>query len=199
MTPVTVLLSGGRLRAVLSEEPGITVVARGGHDVVRETLLHRPDVVILAPELGVVEALHRAAPHTAVLVLSASTDSGQVAAAIRAGARGYLLADAAPSDVIRAVRALAAGQMIFGAPVATKVTRMLADGDPVHPFGDLTERERQVLALIATGLTNTSIAHRLRVSPKTVGNHVSVILGKLAVVDRAQAITMARAAGLVRA
>lgn len=195
----TVLLSDGRLRAPLSEEPGITVVASSGHDVVRETLLHRPDVVVLAPELGVVEALHRAAPQTAVLVLSASTASGQVAAAIRAGARGYLLADAAPSDVARAVRALAAGQMIFGKPVAAQVTRMLADRDPVHPFGDLTERERQVLALIAAGHTNASIAHRLRVSPKTVGNHVSVILGKLAVADRAQAITMARAAGLVRA
>ena len=180
---------------MLSAEEDIVVAEAGTRDeVARETYLRRPDVVVLDPRLGlaVIEDL---APRTAVLVLSSDADSGQVSAAMRAGARGYLLKDAEPADIVRAVRGLAAGEVIFGAHVAPQVTRLLTSGELAHPVSGLTDRERQVLDLIAEGLGNSAIARRLQVTPKTVRNHLSAIFGKLQVTDRAQAIAKVRGAG----
>jgi DNA-binding NarL/FixJ family response regulator len=199
---LTVLLADSQpvvrrgLRALLSTEQGIVVVAEAGtgREVVREAHLRRPDVVVLDPQLGqdadltVIEDVRRTTPGTAVLVFSPVADSGRVSAAMRAGARGYLLKNAEPADIVRAVRGLAAGEVIFGAQVAPQVTRLLSSGGRSHPVDGLTDRERQVLDLIAEGMGNAAIARRLQVTPKTVSNHISAIFSKLQVTDRAQAI-----------
>jgi DNA-binding NarL/FixJ family response regulator len=194
------------LRALLSAEEGIVVVAEVGtaREVARETHLRRPHVVVLDPQLGqatdltVIEDVRRTTPGTAVLVFSPVADSDRVSAAMRAGARGYLLKTAEPADIVRAVRGLAAGEVIFGAQVAPQVTRLLSSGGQAHPVDGLTDRERQVLALIAEGMGNSAIARRLQVTPKTVSNHISAIFSKLQVTDRAQAIARARGADVGR-
>jgi DNA-binding NarL/FixJ family response regulator len=123
-----------------------------------------------------------------------------VLAAIRAGARGYLVKGAAGERIIGAVRAVAAGEAVFGADVAGRVLGVLAEDRrgvrSAGPFPALTDREREILDLIAAGRSNTDIARRLVLSDKTVRNHVSNIFVKLQVADRAQAIVRAREAGL---
>ncbi len=197
------------LRALLTSLPEATVVgeAADGEQAVRLATQHEPDVVVMdinMPGVNGVEATRRivaARPGTAVLVLTMFDDDDSVFAAMRAGARGYLVKGSDTEDVVRAITAVGNGEAIFGPSVARRIlaflTRPLSAYDQ-QLFPELSAREREVLDLIAAGATNTDIAKRLFLSPKTIRNHVSSIFTKLQVADRAQAIVRARAAGLGR-
>lgn len=194
------------LRLVL-EEAGLTVVgeAADGQEAVDRTLDLSPDVLVVdlgMPGLGGVEAIRQlsvAAPRVACLVLTMSDDDESLFAAVRAGARGYALKGADEDDLVRAVRGVARGEAVFGGAVAGRVLDFFA-GRPVRRpeqlFPELTHREREVLTLVAAGAANPDIARRLFLSPKTVRNLVSNVFAKLQVADRAQAIVLARQAGL---
>lgn len=195
------------LRALLTAA-GLTVVgeAATGEDALTVVAREAPDVVVMdlsMPGMGGVEATKRLvaqAPQAAVLVVSMSDDQDTVFAAVRAGARGYVLKGSDPADLVAAVEAVARGSAVFGSGLADRVLAAFAQPPSAAgvPFPELTEREREVLALMAQGLANPAIARRLGIRSKTVGNHVSNILAKLAVVDRTQAILSARDAGLGR-
>ena len=196
------------LGGLLSSLPDVEVVATAadGAEAVREVVTTRPDVALLdlnMPGLGGVEAtreLGRVAPRVGVLVLTMYDDEDSVFAAMRAGARGYLVKGVEQDDLVRAIRSVAAGEAIFGPGVAERVLGFLtapaARTDAVFP--ELTPREHEILDLIAAGLRNAAIAERMAIAPKTVANNVSAILTKLQVADRAQAIVRARDAGLGR-
>lgn len=165
------------------------------------------DVVIMDLHLGEtsgVEATREIVarrPDLGVLVVTMMDDDDSVFAAMRAGARGYLLKGASPEEIQRAVLSVANGEVLFGPGIAARAVSYLAGAQQrgPTPFPDLTDREREVLDLVAQGLDNLAISRRLAVSPKTVRNHLSNILTKLQVADRAQAIVRAREAGLGRA
>jgi DNA-binding NarL/FixJ family response regulator len=141
--------------------------------------------------------LSRLVPAAAVLVLTMFDDDETVLSAMRAGARGYLLKGSDQEDIARAVHAVARGDAIFGPALAQRlIGYFAAERGAVVPFSGLTDREREVLELIARGLSNGEIARTLVVSPKTVRNHVSNVFTKLQVTDRAEAIVRARRAGL---
>jgi DNA-binding NarL/FixJ family response regulator len=155
---------------------------------------------IQMPDLTGIEAtrqITRVAPEVAVLILTMFDDDESVFAAMRAGARGYVLKGAAPDNVIRAIAAVAAGEAIFGPGIARRALEYLSGPRPDQAaFPELTPREREVLDLIAAGLGNAAIAARLGLAPATVGNHITSIFGKLQVASRAEAIIRARSAGL---
>jgi DNA-binding NarL/FixJ family response regulator len=193
------------LEAALAPLPEVEVVAEAatGQAAIREAVLHRPDVVVMdlqMPELNGIEAtreLRRVVPEAAVLVLTMFDDDDSVFAAMRAGARGYVLKGAEQREIARAIMAVAAGEAIFGPGVAARVLTYFAMPPPTPtPFPELTAREREVLDLLAAGHTNHQIAQRLGLSGKTVANHISAIFAKLQVADRTQAILRARDAGL---
>ena len=197
------------LVALLGTIEGIATVgeAASGGEAVERAVAIQPDVVLMdltMPGLDGVEATRRliaACPHVAVLVLSMVDDDESVFEAVRAGARGYLLKGATRVEIARAIRAVVAGEAIFGPALARRLSALFVrspSGADVHAFPDLTEREREVLDLIARGHSNAEIAARLVLSPKTVRNHVSNIFGKLAVRGRPEAIVRARDAGLGR-
>jgi DNA-binding NarL/FixJ family response regulator len=155
------------------------------------------------PGVGGIEATARICgelPSTAVVVLTMSEDDDSVFAALRAGARGYLLKEAGAEDITRAVRAVAAGEAVFGPRIADRVIAFFSQsglrGAAATPFPQLSDREREVLDLVARGCDNATIARRLFLSEKTVRNHVSACLGKLQVASRAEAVAAARDAGL---
>jgi len=154
------------------------------------------------PGMDGLEATRRLAtamPRVAILVLTMLDDDDTVFAAMRAGARGYLLKGAEQTDIDRALRAVVAGEAIFGPGVATRVLGYFAAERRVDaPFPELTPREREILDLVAAGERNSVIATRLALSPKTVSNHISSIFAKLSVADRAEAIVRAREGGLGR-
>jgi DNA-binding NarL/FixJ family response regulator len=173
--------------------------AGDGDAAVREATLTRPDVVLMdlhMPGTSGLEAtrrLARATPDAAVLVLSMLDDDESVLAAMRAGARGYVLKGAGQEELLAAIRAVAAGGAVFGAAVAGRMLAALDRPAPATPqFPGLTEREAQVLSLMADGRDNRSIAHELGVSAKTVANHVSHVLTKLQARDRVEAVLRAR-------
>jgi DNA-binding NarL/FixJ family response regulator len=193
------------LAALLSSLPGIEVVgvASNGREAVREVITSRPDVAVLdlqMPDLdgfAATRELARSAPDTAVLVLTMFEDDDSVFAAMRAGARGYLVKGAEQEEIARAIRAVAAGEAIFGPGVARRMlTFFSAPPAAAEPFPELTTRERQILDLIAAGLSNPAIGDRLDLASKTVANNVSTIFTKLGIADRATAIIQARNAGL---
>lgn len=167
-----------------------------------------PDVIIMdlrIPEVGGIEAtraLVQATPGVAVLILTMVQDDDAVFAALRAGARGYLLKGAGQDELTRAVTAVASGEFIASPAVAKQISRFLAGSGPDSSasiaFPLLTAREREVLNLMAEGLNNASIARRLVLSPKTVRNHISAIFSKLQITERATAIVRAREVGLGR-
>ena len=195
------------LRALLSETEGIESVgeAADGIDALAMIRSSKPDVVLMdlgLPKLSGLEATKRVAgsplPRPAVLVLTMSDDDESLAAAMRAGARGYLLKDADAEEVLAAVRAVARGEIVFGKGVAPAVLDLLRGGSRPRPqpLPMLTSREREILDLVAHGLGNQAVALRLGVAAKTVANTVSGILMKLGAVDRAAAIALARREGL---
>lgn len=194
------------LCALLATDPAVTVVgeAATGTEAVAATTREQPDVVLMdlnMPELDGVAATARilqADPRVAVLVLTMFDDDDSVFAAMRAGARGYLLKGTNQADILHAVHAVAAGGAVFGPAVAQRVLDFFAHGaaHSAATFPQLSDREREVLDLLAQGDSNNRIAVRLTISEKTVRNHVSNIFAKLAVADRAQAIVRAREAGL---
>jgi DNA-binding NarL/FixJ family response regulator len=195
------------LRALLASLPDIELVgeATNGREAVRSAVTDRPDVMVMdlrMPDLDGVAAtaeICRAAPDVAVLVLTMLDDDDSVFAAMRAGARGYLVKGASQQDIVRAITAVAAGEAIFGPGVARRVLRYFTAPPAAQPaFPELSPREREVLDLIAGGLSNAAIAGRLGLSTKTVGNHTSAIFAKLQVAGRAEAIIRAREAGLGR-
>jgi DNA-binding NarL/FixJ family response regulator len=195
------------LRAVLDATDDIVVVAEAedGKAAVRLCVEHRPDVVLMdlqMPGLHGLDATRevgRVAPDTAVLVLTMYDDDDTVFAAVAAGAVGYLLKGADGADIVAAIRAATAGQAVFGAALARRLQAWFASsGRRDTPFPDLTDREREILDGVAAGLTNAEIGVRLFLSPKTVANNVTAILGKLQVAHRSEAIVKAREAGLGR-
>lgn len=177
--------------------------AADGDEAVELAARLRPDVILMdlqMPGRSGVEATRAIVsddPLVAVLVLTMFEDDEMVMAAIRAGARGYLVKGATRAELRRAITAAGSGEAIFGAAVAHRLSSFFADqGGVRQPFPELTHRERQVLELVAQGRANQDIARRLGISEKTVRNHVSIILAKLAVVGRSEAIVRAREAGM---
>ena len=193
---------------VLLEDLGVDVVAEApdGTAAVEVALRERPDVVLMdvqMPGLSGIEATRRLVerwPEARVLVLTMVADDEAVFAAVQAGALGYLLKGAGQAEIGRALEAVAAGQGVYGAEVARRLRAFFTAGSGVvaKPFPELSDREREVLDLIAAGLPNTAIAHRLFLSEKTIRNNITSIFAKLAVRDRAEAVVRAREAGLGR-
>lgn len=194
------------LRALLSSVPDmeLTGEAAGGAEAVALAARLQPDVVLMdisMPGLNGLEATRRIlrdSPHIAVLVLTMLEDDDSVFEAMQAGARGYLLKGALRAEILRAVRAVSSGEAIFGPAIARRLVQFFATPPRAGSgqFPELTDREREVLRLLAEQRTNPEIAARLSLSPKTVRNHVSNIFTKLQVATRAEAIVRARDAGL---
>jgi DNA-binding NarL/FixJ family response regulator len=199
------------VRTLLQGVPDIEVVSEAatGDDAITQAAQLQPHVILMdikMPGLNGIEATRRiqhTSSHIGVLVVTMFEDDDSVFAAMRAGARGYLLKDADQDELVQAVRAVSRGQAIFSPAIAQRLIQYFAvlpsqaaHAGPPLVFPELTDREREVLALIARGDSNAAIAHRLVLSIKTVQNHVSNIFSKLQVADRAQAIVRARAAGL---
>ncbi len=197
-------LSG--LKALLGSIAGLEVVATAssGTQTVEVAGESQPDVIVMdlnMPGIDGIEATRRivaTSPHIAVLVLSMDEDEDQVFGALKAGARGYLLKGADRAELVRAIRAVARGEAIFGPAIARRLVSFFATMPAMDTtiFPELTEREREILDMVARGLSNPDIANRLVLAPKTVRNHISNIFSKLQVADRAQAIVRAREAGL---
>jgi DNA-binding NarL/FixJ family response regulator len=195
------------LRALLTSLPSMTVVGEcdTGEDAVARALELQPALILMdlrLPGINGIEATRRivqASPHIAVLALTMLEDDESVFGAMRAGARGYLLKGAGKAEVQRAITSVAYGEAIFSPQIAQRLVQYFANMRPVIPqtaFPELTDREREVLALIVDGRSNAQIAESLSLSPKTVSNHISNIFSKLQVLDRAQAVTRARQMGL---
>lgn len=195
------------LRALLQAEPETEVVgeAMSGDEVIALAASLQPDVILMdlnMPGINGIEATRRILatnPHMNILVLTMFDDDDSVFAAMRAGARGYLLKGAEGDETVRAIRVVSSGEAIFSPSIARRLMQYFGAPRPTAPpqaFPELTEREREILTLIAQGYTNTAIAGQLVLSPKTVRNHVSNIFSKLQVADRAEAIIRARDAGL---
>lgn len=219
MTPIRILIADDHpvfrfgLQALLDAMPDTAVVgdATTGEAAIALAAEVQPDVVLMdinMPGIGGIEAvrrIHATQPGVHVLMVTMLEDDS-VFAALRAGARGYVVKGAEPAEVLRAIRAVANGEAIFSPSIAERMLHFFAaqsatprdmarsSHDPA--LAELTERERAVLGLIASGLTNSAIAERLVISPKTVRNYITEIFSKLQVADRAQAIIRARDAGL---
>lgn len=195
--------------ALLEMADDISVIAQVGtsEEAIRAAAELQPDVIMMdlrMPEVGGVEATRAIvaeSPHIAVLVLTMVDDSDSIFAALRAGARGYLLKESGAAELHRAVHAVASGEFITSPAVAQLVSRFFATGHGDRPgdvFPTLTQREGEVLHLIAEGKSNAAIARELVLSPKTVRNHISNIFAKIHFTDRADAIVRAREAGFGR-
>lgn len=219
MNPIRILIADDHplfrfgLRALLNATTDTEVVGEATTGEAAVTLAQSvaPDVVLMdvqMPGLSGIEATRRIRelnPEARVLMIT-MLDDDSVFTAIRAGARGYVVKGAEPAEVLRAIRAVADGEAIFSPGIAERLMDYFssshqrdsaqAAGDVAGAFPELTAREREVLALIAQGLTNTAIAEQLVLSPKTVRNYITEIFSKLQVADRARAIIRARNAGL---
>jgi DNA-binding NarL/FixJ family response regulator len=192
------------LRALFSTVPDVEVVgeAADADTALREITLLRPDVLLLdvhmpgGTGLEVLPRLRQASPETHVLLLTMDDDAETALEAVQLGADGYLVKGASQDEIMRAVRAVHDGQLILGQAV-NRHLRGIGRKDAT-PFPQLAEREREILGLVAAGLSNAAIAERLFLSPKTVANYLTSVFAKLAVTDRGQAIIKARDAGLGR-
>jgi DNA-binding NarL/FixJ family response regulator len=195
------------LKALLASEPDFEVVgeATTGDEAIEMADTTLPDVILLDLQMpgksgfDAARAIRASSPHIHILVVTLFQDDESIFAAIRAGARGYILKDTSEEEMLLAIRAVAFGEAIFSPGVASRMISFFASSRQElsqDVFSGLTAREREILELIARGEANASIAERLYLSLKTVRNHVSNIYSKLQVVDRAQAIVRARDAGL---
>lgn len=215
MEPVRVLIADDHrhfrdgLRALLLSAEDVEVVGEAGtgDEVIPLAARLQPDVILMdlqMPGTNGIEATRRilyTSPHISILVISMFEDDDSVFAALQAGARGYLLKGALKAEILRAIRAVASGEAIFGPAIARRLMAYFAVPRPAAPpraFPELTDREQEILALIEQHRTNPEIAARLGLGPKTVRNHVSNIFDKLQVADRAEAIMRAREAGMGR-
>ena len=197
------------LAAMLAASSTCEVVGEAvdGRTAVKHALDLQPDVILMdlhMPELNGIEATSQIAcssPHIGIVVLTMMEDDESVFAAVRAGARGYLLKGSRRQEIVRAIEAVGGGEVIFGPGIADRVTTYFASmrsRPTAEAFPELTERERSVLGRIAEGRENAEIARELGLSVKTVRNHTSNIFAKLQVAHRAQAIVLARDAGLAK-
>lgn len=191
--------------ALLTSIDGFDVVGEAATaDEAVAAAADRPDVIVMDLNLGTgsgIDATRRIRdthPDIGVLAVTMMDDDDSVFAAMRAGARGYLLKGASPNDIERAVRSVANGEVILGPQVAARAIGFLSSGQASSAvvFPELTAREREILDLVARGLDNTSVSRRLDLSPKTIRNNLSNVFTKLQVADRSQAIIRARDAGL---
>jgi DNA-binding NarL/FixJ family response regulator len=212
MNPIRILIADDHpmfrfgVRALLSAEPGVEIVgeATNGQEATALAASLTPDLILMdinLPEPNGIEATRQILkqnPQIGILIITMFEDD-TIFAALQAGARGYLIKGAEGEEMLRAIRAAANGESIFSPAVAQRLTGFFAQSAKQGaslPFRELTHRERDILKLIAQGLTNAAIAERLSLSPKTVRNQVSIIFGKLQVADRPEAIIKAREAGL---
>ena len=193
------------LRTLLNAVPETEFVGEvaTGEDAIAQAAALQPDIILMdlhMPGLNGIEAtraiLHTS-PHIGILVLTMFEDDDSVFSAMRAGARGYLLKGADQAEIVRAITVVSHGEAIFSPSIAGRLMHYFATlGSLPQAFPELTVREREILVLIAQGWNNAEIAGRLVLSQKTVRNHVSNVFSKLQVADRAQAIILAREAGL---
>ena len=213
MAPVRILIADDHplvrsgMRALLGAAEDMEVVgeAATGEEAVTKASSLQPEVIVMdlaMPGINGIEATRsivQAHPQIRILVVTLFEDDDSLFAALRAGARGYILKDANEVEVLRAIRAVSSGDAIFSPTIAQRLIDFFAVPRPAQtalPFPDLTEREREILILLAQGRSNTEIAQSLVISLKTVRNYISSIFSKLQVADRSQAIIRAREAGL---
>lgn len=211
MEPIRILIADDHalfrsgLKALFGSLPQTAVVgeAQTGREAIALAQSLQPDVVLMdiqMPDLNGIEATRQivhTSPHIGVIMVTMFEDDDSVFTAMRAGARGYVLKGADQEEMVRVITAVSRGEALFGANIATRLMTFFATPAPIAtPFPQLTEREQEVLTLIAQGHSNGDIAQQLTLSIKTVRNHVSNIFAKLQVADRAQAIIRARDAGL---
>ena len=213
MEPIRILIADDHtlfregLRSLLASVADAEAVgeAATGLEAIDQAMALQPDVVLMdiqMPGINGIEATRRivaTSPHIGVIVVTMFEDDDSVFAAMRAGARGYVLKGADQEEMLRTIRSVARGEALFGPAIARRLMGYFSAPRPVAEpqlFPELTEREREVLGLIAQGCNNEEIARRLVLSQKTVRNHVSNIFSKLQVADRAQAIVRAREAGM---
>jgi NarL family two-component system response regulator LiaR len=198
----------GGVRAFLESQPDIEVVgeAGSGEEAVRHAERLAPDVVLMdlvMPGMDGIEATRRVrqvSPRSRVVILTSFSDDSYIFPALKAGALSYLLKDAEPEEVVAAVRAAARDEVTVHPRIAARLIRQVRgeEEQPVNPFTELTEREQEVLLLIARGHTNAEIAANLVISEKTVKAHVSNVLSKLHLADRTQAAIFAWREGFIR-
>ena len=195
------------MRALLAADPDTVVIgeATTGEEAIEMAAALQPEVILMdvqMPGVSCIEATRRilhTSPHIRILVVTMYEDDHSVFTAMRGGARGYLLKGASPDEVLRAIAAVGSGEAIFSPSIATRLIDFFANIQPTalpQALPELTEREHEILTLIAHGLSNAAIAKQLGLSTKTVSNYVSNIFSKLQVADRAQAMLRARQAGL---
>jgi DNA-binding NarL/FixJ family response regulator len=212
MNPIRILIADDHpmfrfgIRALLSAESDMEVVgeATNGQEAVNMAASLKPDLILMdinLPQLNGIEATRQILKQNwdvNILIVTMFEDD-TIFAALQAGARGYILKGAEGEETLRAIHAAAKGESIFSPTVAQRLTQFFSQSSKqsdAFPFQELTHRERDILRLIAQGLTNTAIAERLSLSPKTVRNQVSIIFNKIQVTDRSEAIVKAREAGL---
>lgn len=191
------------LGALLGHVDGIDVVglAADGREALRAAVTLKPDVLVMdihMPGLDGVAAareITRAAPAVGILMLTMLDDDESTRAAVRAGAAGYIVKGASQEQIVRAIHTVAAGDTVLASGVARHIFDA-ADRQDSHPFAHLTARERQILDLLAAGLSTAAIAGRAGLAPKTVSNTLSTIFTKLGVAGRTEAAVLARRAGL---
>jgi DNA-binding NarL/FixJ family response regulator len=193
------------LRALLASMPGVALVgeAVNGADAVRQAEQLQPDIILMDLQmpagggLAAIRQIVQTSPHIRILVVTMFEDDDSVFAAMRAGARGYVLKDMEDEGITRAILAVGNGEAIFSPAIAERMITFFnaRPALPVELFPELTESERSVLNLMAQGASNDAIAQQLSFSSKTVRNYVSNIFSKLQVADRAQAIVKARKIG----
>jgi DNA-binding NarL/FixJ family response regulator len=195
------------MRGLLASMPDIEVVgeATTGQEAILLAAALQPDVILMDLQMpcgggiAATRQIMHTSPHIRILVVTLFEDNDSVFTALRAGARGYVLKDTDEEEMVRAIRAVASGEAIFSPPIATRLIEFFAAPRPTVPaqiFPELTEREREILTLLAQGQSNADIAAGLSLSLKTVRNHLSNIFNKLQVADRTQAVIRAREAGL---